>query len=252
MGIEGANCEIVDNLVQRDPVTNFPIIKSSSLIGAFRKYAVDYQDYIHLSNDDFIKVFGANKKSGKCKFSSAQLLTYPVRSKFQPFISAICPAILKNMVELFADFNLNDSLYRSILKFNNFVTNELYRSVKDFLKFIDDEIYIENWENSAKINYEFYDDLADCFGRKENLVILKDSLFAEVCKNLPVISRSNIDNYNKNLCYEEIIPSHTRFWFAFFCESGCEIFDKIIDIGEAMQIGIHQNIGYGYFKIMKL
>ena len=77
------NYSIIDNEVQKDPVTGYPTIFSSSVKGALRE---------HLKKIDFdkkkcIEMFGSeqgdnktNIKQGLLKFTSAQLLKIPMRN----------------------------------------------------------------------------------------------------------------------------------------------------------------------------
>jgi len=79
VGSGDANFGVVDNLVQRDPITHFPIINASSLKGALRQ---------HFSgNGKMVEyIFGADPtrnnsdaKAGAYRFFPADLLAYPIR-----------------------------------------------------------------------------------------------------------------------------------------------------------------------------
>ena len=77
-----------------------------------------------------------------------------------------------------------------------------------------------------------------------------DSICAEL-EQLPVIARNKLDNgESKNLWYEEVIPSETRFVFfvSYDDEKIFEEFDKTLQEG-LVQIGANGSIGYGFCKI---
>ena len=73
------NYNIVDNEVERDPVTHYPTINSSGVKGALRSY--------FKGNDNEVEWFGSdsadnkNHAQGKLRFLSANIAAIPVRTK---------------------------------------------------------------------------------------------------------------------------------------------------------------------------
>lgn len=87
--------------------------------------------------------------------------------------------------------------------------------------------------------------------------VLEESEFCDdysICtelEQLPVIARNKLDNgESKNLWYEEVIPSETRFVFfvSYDNEEIFKAFDQILQEG-LVQIGANGSIGYGFCKI---
>ena len=85
VGNGDVNYSIIDNEVEKDPVTQEAVIPSSGIKGALKDYAKD-------NNFEYIsEVFGDDKdNSGKYKFLSAGLLARPVRVTEGPGAYKMC------------------------------------------------------------------------------------------------------------------------------------------------------------------
>ena len=76
VGNGAVNYDIVDKTVQRDSISNLPIINSSSLKGALRDYAEPFAKGDHnLQQDSFKKLFGDDTQ-GLVRFLDSYLLFY--------------------------------------------------------------------------------------------------------------------------------------------------------------------------------
>ena len=82
VGSGDANYGIIDKLVQRDTVYNYPTIHASSLKGALREH---FERLWGENDTKIIDVFGKktndddDAQSGNCNFLNADLMALPVR-----------------------------------------------------------------------------------------------------------------------------------------------------------------------------
>ena len=71
--------------------------------------------------------------------------------------------------------------------------------------------------------------------------------------DLPVIARNNLENgISKNLWYEEVVPSDSRFTFMIIGPD--ELMTKLNEVitETTVQIGANASVGYGFCKITLL
>ena len=98
----GTSLGIVDLPIQREQVTNWPIIQPSGVKGALREYFEKLRDGSQSSDSDFGKkteeVFGpgeAAEYSGAASFTEAKVLFFPIRSLKGTFAYVTCPLALE-------------------------------------------------------------------------------------------------------------------------------------------------------------
>ncbi|GAA0182524.1 type III-B CRISPR module RAMP protein Cmr4 [Clostridium sediminicola] len=241
------NFNIIDNEVQKDVLTGYPVINSSSLKGSLREYCKNKL------NEDYI--FGSHKSIGMYKFFSGKLLCIPVRSTYRTFYRATCFGILEELLETIKDFNINncDKLKKEIhaliklhVNKNSALILKADNKNEEKISRIEDLSAQENDELRINIG-----EITKVFG--EDLVLLNDGDFNAIVKNLPVVARNCLDNgESKNLWYEEIVPRESRFYFQVIKgEKDDGQFDKVLQ-ENIVQIGGNSTIGYGYTKILKL
>lgn len=241
---------LIDNKVQRDVITNFPVINSSSLKGSLKNF---------LSNekieDEKIKyIFGHEENGiGNYKIFSGMLLSIPVRSNKKPFFRATCLRIIKDFMDLIENFNYELDIKEDLKKIIKFVEkNESYIYIfKEFNNDIksdnglrvegEDANLLEGLDIKNKKNIE------EIFG--QDLIIIDDEVFGTLLKELPIIARNKLDNgESENLWYEEIVPRETIFYFGVIeGKNHSEEFNRITK--EPIQIGGHATIGYGFCNI---
>lgn len=253
VGSGDVNYGVIDNLIQRDPITDLPNINASGLKGALRE---SYED-TGLIND----IFGSapkdtdNKKQGGARFFEASLLSLPVRTDKAPFLLATSVELIKGFAEKVNLFTGESSL-------------ELTTTLRDFVKNIENKVL----SNKAIVFKSEYDgaiievmdlkasnvsiDLPACitqvFG--ENLVIVSHEYLKELCDNnhLPVIARNNLENgQSKNLWYEQILPKYSRLYFMVMnvdCQPTVwsDFTNRLVT--DVFQIGANATIGYGFCK----
>ncbi|MCX6269636.1 MAG: type III-B CRISPR module RAMP protein Cmr4 [Bacteroidetes bacterium] len=237
---------VVDKLVQRDPVTSFPTIHSSSLKGAlrehFEKLWVDHPNKVEEIFGKEVKN-GKDSKSGSFKFFGADLIALPVRSNYKQYSLA-----------------LSTDLIESINKKCMFLTKKLILSTPE----LEDTLY-----SKTKPSYDVY--FEDELFRSEDYQILLNSSafqgfddhyaicskekFADFARNLPVIARNQLNNgISKNLWYEEVVPHQTLFITYILVDEKyqTEFEDELLKEGKTVQIGGNASIGYGVCKFYKI
>lgn len=262
---------VIDNKVQRDVLTEYPVINSSSLKGALKTF---FRSKDKNSNDDkdseLLKyIFGYEKEEdekfkdtrGNYKFFDAHLLAIPVRSNFKPYYMAICPQIIKDFQEYLDIFakDKGKELKKDLNKLDNLCGD------RDIVVFenSDKKIFIEDFYNVVSKKEEDLDKIKDIIG--EDIALFSDSKFKEIVKELPVRARNKLENgESKNLWYEEMVPRKTKFYFG--VDKGVkneeipninkskndinEEFNKILN-SDMIQIGGNASIGYGYCNLRK-
>jgi len=279
VGSGSQNYGIIDNLVQRDPLTGFPCIYSSSLKGAIREYfrhqlkhdatwtKIEAETFLfHVfgfdrsdahENDetapDDSKKAAVRQQPAKYRFLQADLLSLPVRSDRRLFYRTTCPYLILNLkksLELYkyklgeAYFNVLDQINDTLLQDAKAIQFDTGSSVLEDADIKADHI-------PAIIGLAKLNEIAG-----NELAIARDTEFAELISDfhLPVIARNNLtDGRSSNLWYEQVLPSETRFWFGVLYPDNDQEFEKFETILQAhpVQIGANASIGYGFCSIIK-
>jgi CRISPR-associated protein Cmr4 len=239
VGSGDANYGVIDNLVQRDVVTNLPTINGSSLKGALK-------EFFEIKKFEKINaVFGSSDNNADYRFLSSNLLAIPVRSNKKAYFLATCPAIINQLEK---DANNFDCTLDFIV-FKNFDpatgTPIIFTNDRDGL--LIEDFYTFDPKSKPE-NCKVF---KDC----ENVIILSNEDFNELCNdfNLPVIARNKVGE-NKNLWYEQVVPSKTLFYFTLLHnEKNFDSFEEVLtDDKSIIHIGANATVGYGFTKISKL
>jgi CRISPR-associated protein Cmr4 len=247
-----SNYGIVDNEVQRDPITNHPVIFASSLKGALR------ERFDQISKEDAtwkaktIEIFGNEVRNngtiqaGKFIFHEARLLSLPVRGSDRPFYHAVCPSIYADLKENL-DLASADYAWKQALAT---IKNHAFSPTAGAQTTSIDEFNAQAFDPTGS----GYNQLSDSILPKP-YVVFPDAEFGQLCERLPVIARNQLeDRVSKNLFYEEVVPRQTRFTFFVERPVGNNDFEDAIKnhFGNKIQIGANASIGYGLCKIEKL
>lgn len=102
------NYNIIDNEVEKDPLTNYPMINSSGIKGAFRQFI---QDNSKINKQVEIEIFGSEpieqnkdekKKPGKLKFYSGECLGLTMRNEVgkMPYSLVTTKKMLERFIEM--------------------------------------------------------------------------------------------------------------------------------------------------------
>ncbi|MBQ3970206.1 MAG: CRISPR-associated protein Cmr4 [Clostridia bacterium] len=210
------NYNIIDNEVERDPVTNYPTINASGVKGALREYFAIHKP--ELVDEAFGKD-GKESTPGKLKVLGADMLYMPLRASLgkEPYYLVTTDEIL----ERFALFN------------------------KTFLR--KDVTYTSKEENGAAaegISLKKYVMLDE-----KKVYIVGDDELRHI--SLPVLARNKLDNgRSTNLWYEEVVPHESVFSFVVLSDNE-ELLKSFADVirGRVVQFGGNASIGYGLCKV---
>lgn len=253
VGSGNANCGLIDNLIQRDVLTELPCIHSSSLKGAIRE---------HFKNDtDLVKeIFGsapnASSKDaapGKSRFFEASLLSVPQRSDKVPYMMVTSLGIIEEWVKKLKLFNIeSESLLSESNQLFDLVKGQLESNAAITFTPELDRATIEDFD--LKAHYIGGDAIPDQIltffgGDTRRLVILRTNDFKCLCddNHLPVLSRNNLESgVSTNLWYEQVLPRFSRLYFMFMPgETETQLlFYKGMET-DLFQIGANASIGYG-------
>lgn len=231
------NYGLVDNLIQRDPVTGLPTINSSSLKGALREH---FEQLMGKGVDYVIKVFGSDpnendskkRKPGTLRFFEADLLSIAVRSTGNnlAYVNATSNGAINRFCKRLKQFGLEAKLLAGL--------TELPESGK---------VSIEDLPR--KKPYSQTTDKSSAVGN--NVTVLEEKELMLLCNNehLPVISRNCLESgQSTNLFYEQVLPRYSRLGTLIMGDKGIlDDFCKKLN-NEVVQIGGNATIGYGYCK----
>jgi CRISPR-associated protein Cmr4 len=256
VGDSGTNFDIVDKKVQRDSISELPIINASSLKGAIKDYMRLFviQESKNLDNIDkeaFDKIFGDDMQ-GLIRFLDSILLFIPLRANNKPFYHVTSKDSLINVVEFFESLGIEikDDTKQEINKLkDNVVLNSKENAYIEDTKCEPLEIDIEKLLSFIPLTI-----------RPKNIAIFKNGDFIDVVKHLPIIARNKLkDSKSDNLWYEEIVPRESIFYTAmldynnfgtsseFKYKKGFEAFYNILQ-KEFVQVGANASIGFGLCK----
>lgn len=237
---------VVDNLIQRNPVTKIPVINASSLKGSLREHfdkkikagdknntlsepEIDFlfgkDTEIKSEGDDGAETKKSDSKPGRMIVFEGNLLTLPLRSSQKVYFNATSPQVLKDYLKY---YELLIKKPDGIDEFKNVLEMLLIPAV-DNMDFVTFGNYvgleIEDFDKGST----FTTNDADTDSKLKNflktvinidtssLAIFNDTIFSSICeRKLPVIARNNIDDEtgtSKNLFYEEVLPRCTVLYF---------------------------------------
>lgn len=240
----GSEVGIVDLPIQREVHTEVPIIRGSSLKGAFRDYwrelkrknANNIEEEKKKLEASFLElIFGPEPEEGESEsfasaasFTDARLLLFPIKSYKNIFAYITCPAVLKKFIQdlKWTGIKINDFLKEDLKKVLEKAV-ETGKAIAGNEMNQDGYVILEEHKFNIKSNINnFGKNLAEViFGenaedfRKEkverHLVILSDDDFRFFIKHsTEVIARIKIDQKtgtvkSGGLWYEENLPSES-------------------------------------------
>ncbi len=269
VGSGDANYGIIDKLVQRDTLTQLPVIHASSLKGALLQHFY-YQTGM---TDEYIdEVFGGQSheskrisrkareesKSGEFVFMEAQLLSIPVRSNQQAFFRATGSQVLTELRQQLLQVQLlkkDDDLAKTLEQVAAESKNKAIVLEQNWVgKHHLEDLKNENFTLTAATGPGL-DLLKSLLGNAA--VIVPDAKLRQLTDNhhLPVIARNHLENGQSiNLWYEQVVPRQTRFWFSVLhpetARKATDFSSRLTDQG-MIQIGANATVGYGYCAIKK-
>lgn len=269
-GSGDANYGIIDKLVQRDPISDLPVIHASSLKGAILQHLNPQEEM----TDEYIdEVFGRQVEkrwkakrtvdggqTGKFVFMQANLLSIPIRSDVRAFFrvsgSQVLAELRQHLIEVQC-LEETDPLAKAletVAKESNTRNKAIF--LEDVLQ--GQKIHLEDLKNvdcmKSQADAAGLAKLKDLLGG-DGVVVLHNSDLSHLADNhhLPVIARNHLENgQSTNLWYEQVLPRQTRFAFTLLrpdtLTHATDFDDRLTEKG-LVQIGANASVGYGYCKI---
>lgn len=240
VGSGDANYGIIDKMVQRDPVTKYPTIHSSSLKGGLRQH---FEEKWGKGSDKVNIVFGKedtnDNESGSHVFLNADLIALPVRCTQKQFALSFDKKLV----------GLVNSKAKNILGDDKTVFKLVPAEDKDCLYGTGSgECYAEDYLLEI-ISY------TNPFSFEQNIIsnqfaTFQTPHFEQLVNNLPAVARNKVGD-DKNLWYEEFVPHQTIFISFIGEDKDNAEFDKVLTEG-LIQIGGNASIGYGLCKFHQI
>lgn len=240
VGSGETNYSVVDNSVEKDAVTQLPVIHASGIKGALR-------DIVKKQDENLAKrIFGSQgneteTNQGSHKFFDAMLLARPMRvwhSSRMASIPVVTIASVNQFIRMYQLLTGDTSRFTLI--------DELDFNGNAFLTNAKEDILIEG-DSTGKLTPE-------AEAKLEQIKPIIGETFAVACGyenyDLPVVARNQLENrISKNLWYEEVVPHGSIFYFAVMTPE--DVKNELI-IPETVQFGGNSSIGCGYTKVGKL
>ena len=225
VGSGDVNYNLIDNEVERDPVTEYPMIHASGVKGALREY---FSRNTELAGD-VDDIFGCDAQGktspGKLKFLEANMLAVPARA------------------------SKGESAYYLISTENAWNTYAEYR----FLFWGEEQGSILKKQQVKERGIEGIDLSTSIMLLDEEIHIVSEEEFRSI--SLPVIARNKLENgISKNVWYEEIVPHQSVFYFIVMSNDTpqerelLKKFKSAVD-NQVIQFGANASIGYGLCKV---
>ncbi|CAA6815654.1 MAG: CRISPR-associated RAMP Cmr4 [uncultured Sulfurovum sp.] len=269
VGSGDANFGVIDKQIQRDAITEYPTIHSSSLKGALREYIMHklecpikrdkdkdekYTEEEQSRYNQVAHIFGDDEQSGKVRFIDAHLLSIPMRSDLNPYYHCVSPKSIELLVDFADTFGLTLEDKEALTALANYSDDALLVSKESPV--------IEDFQATSNESYDL-SVLEGIVGSPVALVPNKK--YAELLKNLPIIARNQLENgESKNLFYEEVLPRKSKFFTVISeptylnfddkdrLEKAFEKFATYLMDNDTIHIGANASIGYGVCKFKEL
>lgn len=219
VGNGDVNYSIVDNEVERDAVTSYPIIHSSGVKGALREF------FKTAAPELVDTVFGSDASKGttpgKLRFLSAEMLALAVRaSKGENAWYLVTTETAVSRFEAMQENFLGIASHAKRVATGN--------------------VEAEGFTPAGMLSTSFGE-----------LYLLNESDFRKL--SLPVLARNCLESgISTNLWYEEVVPHESLFFFPVLASdqdaSLLKAFSQMID-GKTVQFGGNASIGYGLCKV---
>ncbi len=218
----GSSLGVVDLPIQRERHTNWPMIQSSGVKGAFRanfdyfKNKITQKEQIKDFDNLTDSIFGTDKDGGyasSVSVSDAKILAFPMRSNIAPFVWITCPAVIKRLQK---DLE--------IANFPSFDSNKFSVQNNEFINLAgnisDDSVLIEDYEvkkmkqSDDEIKKEF-EKIKIYFTDAERLILVSDDVFNYGVSNCTqIMAQIKIDSktgttQDGSLRYQEELPADT-------------------------------------------
>ena len=267
MGSGDINFNVIDNEVERDPVTNLPVMFSSGVKGALRDHFRDQGAGTKMIRDifgsDIIRRTGESSFPGKVRFLTACIMLLPFRAARgkHPYYLVTTKGILLQFGIMYQSLTGKEPLEGFLHGFEG----------------IKDEAAYGNPEDQVKLEDHTYDDIqpipetiVSIINRfvpgqfLEQVLIIPDQDFGGGSNRvlLPVLARNCLDEQgiSFNLWYEEVVPHDAVFYLPVLSDGTLDGDRALNDFNDFLlskdhslvQFGGNATIGYGLTRISVL
>ena len=150
----GTSVGVIDNPIQRERHTDYPMISGSSIKGALRHYLLALWGQKNGAREIVTRLFGPEPSSssdhaGALSFSDAQLVAFPVRCVKGAFVYATSPSILARLKRVLEISGI--SVEWDVPKLNS--DREMPCLMADSRCMLDNEkLFLETFEFTAGVN----------------------------------------------------------------------------------------------------
>lgn len=248
----GSSVGAIDQPVQRERHTGFPIIPGSSLKGVFRDYATHNEEIDTLEIDE---LFGVESKkevkasAGRLSFGEARLLAFPLRSAKGSFALATCPlALARYARDCKLSIKIPEVEDQHCLAGSNNILND--RVVLEEYVFTSKGEVPNEW--ISELTSLMDDTVVNSSGKR--IVILSDGDFSHFAINACQVSQHvRIDPITgtaveRALFNAEMVPSETMFYSTVTTTRGDKenSFTKNLSVERLLQFGGDATTGLGF------
>lgn len=263
----GTSVGVVDNPIQRERHTNWPVVASSGVKGAMRAHFdkhkhnitdVKAKEQIEKLTDNIFGTDADGGYAGSLSVSDLKILAFPMRSSVAPFVWVTSPAIIKRLEK---DLKLiGKEVEMTDATVQNYSALCWSGGLKGRVLLEDMEVTVS--ESNKTIPETIKDYFADC----ERLLVVSDQVFDYAVSHCTsVLAQIKIDQKTGttpqgSLRYQEELPNDTLMYSVVFwgdSRNDGEIFqmDTIKNfvtkevIKDFIQIGGDETCGRGIFEI---
>ena len=243
VGSGEANFDVIDNTVEKDPVTELPTINSSGVKGALRQYFKEK----NVVDDVITSIFGSSPKKSAEKTNSNTAVdkdkgknepeTIPGQVKFYQADLLARPARASKGDKSYYMVTSAEAIAQHIQKMKIFADSDINAVPKTC-----DEVGVEGITAEKEIEL-----------LNESFKMLEDVELRDMA--LPVLARNQLeDGISNNLWYEQVVPHKSIFIFAVSSESAeiLNSFAEVVKENSYIQFGGNASIGYGLCKIEEI
>lgn len=246
MGSGDVNYNIIDDEVERDPITNLPIMHASGIKGAIRSHFIQKG----MPEETVNRLFGILARTkdaigtGAYKFMDGKFISRPMRAGSSTVMTHI------NVVSIGA---LNDYL-RTLSAFgcNHYPIDSIDPLDEDAFG---DNQFLTNYRYDVQVEGEKTGKLPESVAAQLNLLGDVLGKYYAVAKNLdmfplPVVARNHLANgRSTHLWYEEIVPHQSVFYQLIVTPT--EEMELPLE-EEPIQFGGNASLGNGYIRIQRI
>lgn len=268
----GSSVGAIDQPVQRERHTDFPVIPASTLKGVLADEWADTLEKGKRGKRDAAWLFGSDDPNSACagsvQFAEARLLAFPVRSAKGCFAWITSPLVIDRFARDIGKSNLAPV---GTISDEEVVYND--RNVVDF----EGKIVLEEYTLKRKADVNIPGMLSDAF----RAIMPGDEVWQKVADRLVVVSDGMMSFFARNACEvaqhiriddqtgtvakgalfnQENVPSETMFYstVSFFdgrngngkkAEDAVAVFETKVN-GKAMQFGGDASTGLGFCSVV--